>query len=151
MTEGGPERFTLTALPPVRALAIAAVTALVGAGLVVASRVLDLGLAVLVVGLVGLGLAVALAVAALVLGARARADLVMDPDAITVRRNGQERRVPWADIDSVTLTGPRLTLVRKTESSVVVVNPRTPTDPTFVALLSAIQNRLDAERGYPTR
>ena len=149
MTEG--ERFTLTAPPPVRALAIAAVTALVGAGLVVASRVLDLGPVVLIVGLVGLGLAIALPVAALILGARARADLVMEPDAITVRRSGQERRVPWADIDTVTLTGPRRTLARKSGAALVVVNPRTPTDPTFAALLSTIQQRLDADRGYPTR
>jgi hypothetical protein len=113
--------------------------------------VLDLGPVVLVVGLVGLGLAVALAVAAFVLAARARADLVMESDAITVRRAGQERRVPWADIDSVTLTGPRLTLVRKTGPGVVVVNPRTPTDPAFTALLSAIQHRLDADRGYRRR
>jgi hypothetical protein len=147
----GQDRFTLTAPPPVRALAIAAVLALVGAGLMVASRVLDLGPVVLVVGLVGLALAVALAVAALVLGARARADLIMESDAITVRRGGQERRVPWSDIDSVTLTGPRLTLVRKTGTGVVLVNPRTPTDPTFTALLSAIQDRLDADRGYPSR
>ena len=147
MTEGD-QRFTLTAPPPVRALAIAAVTALVGAGLMVAAQVLDLGPVVLVVGLVGLGLAVALAVAALVLAARARADLVMEPEAITVRRAGQERRVPWGDIDSVTLTGPRLTLVRKTGAGVVVVNPRTPTDPTFTALLNAIQRRLDTDRGY---
>jgi hypothetical protein len=149
MTEGD-QRFTLTAPPPVRALAIAAVTALVGAGLMVASRMLDLGSVVLVVGLVGLALAVALTVAAFVLGARARADLVMEREAITVRRNGEVRRVPWADIDTVTLTGARLTLVRKTGAGVVVVNPRTPTDPTFTALLSAIQHRLDADRGYPT-
>ena len=151
MTEGGHEHVTLAPLPPVRALAIAAVTALVGAGLMVASRVFDLGLVVLVVGLVGVGLAVALAVAALIVAARGRADLVMEPDAITVRQAGHEHRVPWADIDTVTLTGPRLTLVRKTGAGLVVVNPRTPTDPTFNALLSAIQDRLDADRGYRTR
>ena len=149
MTQGR-QRFTLTPPPPVRALAIAAVTALVAAGLMVASRVLDLGPVVLVIGSIGLGLAVALAVAAVVLGARARAELVLAPETITIRRAGQERRVPWADIDTVTLTGPRLTLVRKRGDGVVVVNPRTPTDPTFTALLSAIQQRLDADRGYRT-
>ena len=144
----GDQRFTLTAPPPVRALAIAVVTALVGAGLIVASPMLGLGPVVLIVGLVGLALAVVLAAAALLLGAWARSDLVMEPEAITVRRAGQERRVPWADIDTVTLTGPPLTLVRKTGGGVVVLNPRTPTDPTFTALLSAIRHRLDADRGY---
>jgi len=151
MTDGGAEHFTLAARPPVRALAIAAVTALMGAGLMVASRVFDLGSVVLVIGLVGLGLAVGLAVAVLILVARARVDLVLDPDSITVRQAGKERRVPWAEIDTVTLTGSRLTLVRKTGAGVVVVNPRTPADPTFTALLSTIQHRLDADRGYRTR
>jgi hypothetical protein len=145
------ERFTLTAPPPIRAFAIAAVTALVGAGLIVVSSVLDLGPVVLVIGLVGLGLGVALAVAALVLGARSRSDLVMDSEAITVRRAGQVRRVPWAEIESVTLTGPRLTLVRTSGADLIVVNPRTPTDPTFLAVLAAIQRRLDRDRGYRTR
>ncbi|HZA03292.1 MAG TPA: hypothetical protein VE617_01915 [Propionibacteriaceae bacterium] len=149
MTEG--ERYILAPPPPVRALAIAAVTALVGAGLMVASRLLDLGPVVLVIGLVGLGLGVALAVAAWVLGARARVELVLQPDAVTVRRSGQLSRVPWADIETVTLTGPRLALVRKTGADVVVVNPRTPTDPTFAALLAAMRRRLDTDRGYRTR
>ena len=149
MTEGD-QRFTLTAPPPVRALAIAAVTALVGAGLMVASRALDLGAVVLVVGLVGLGLAVALAAAALVLVARVRAELVMEPEAITVRRSRQVQRVPWAEIDTVTLAGRRLALARKAGADVVVINPRTPTDPTFVALLETISRRLDADRGYRT-
>jgi hypothetical protein len=147
MTDGE-ERFTLTAPPPVRALAIAAVTALVGAGLMVAAGVLDLGSVVLVVGLVGLVLAVALALAALVLSARARADLALGPEAISVRRAGQVSRVPWAEIETVTLTGPRLALVRKAGADLVVVNPRTPTDPTFTALLMALQQRLDNDRGY---
>lgn len=146
----GEQRFTLTAPPPVRALAIAAVTALVAAALIVTSRILDLGTVVLVVGVVGLALAVALAVAALVLSRRARVDLVLAADAVTVRRAGQAQRVPWADIDNVTLTGPRLTLVRKTGADVAVVNPRTPTDPTFTALLAALTQRLDADRGYRT-
>ena len=149
MTEGD-QRFTLTAPPPVRPLAIAAVTALVGAGLMVASQALDLGTVVLIVGLVGLGLAVALAVAALVLVAWARTDLVVKPEAVTVRRGSQVQRVPWAEIDTVTLAGPRLAMVRKAGADVVVINPRTPTDPTFNALLAAISRRLDADRGYRT-
>ena len=146
----GEQRFSLSAPPPVRPLAIAAVIALVGAGLMVASQVLELGAVVLVVGLVGLGLAVALAIAAVVIVARLRTDLVVEPEAITVRRSGQVQRVPWAEIDTVTLTGPRLALVRKAGADVMVINPRTPTDPTFVALLAAISRRLDADRGYRT-
>ena len=144
----GEQRFTLTAPPPVRALAIAAVTALVGAGLIVISQMLDLGAVVLAVGVVGLVLAVALAVAALVLGARVRSELLLETEAITIRGAGEERRVPWADIDTVTLLGPRLTFVRRTGADVVVVNPRGPADRTFRALLTAVRRRLDADRGY---
>ena len=40
--------------------------------------------------------------------------------------------------------------MRKAGADVVVINPRTPTDPTFIALLAAISRRLDADRGYRT-
>ena len=117
----GEQRFTLTAPPPVRPLAIAAVTALVGARLMVASRALDLGAVVLVVGLVGLGVAVALV--AVVLVARVRAKVVMEPEAITVRPRSQVQRVPWAEIGTVTLTGSRLVVVRKVGVDVVCDQP----------------------------
>ena len=42
-------------------------------------------------------------------------------------------------------------LVRKAGAEVAVLNPRTPSDPTFLALLAAISRRLDADRGYRTR
>ena len=147
------EHFTLTAPPPVRALAIAAATALVAVGLVALARTYGLGSVVLAVGLVGLGLSVTLAVAALVLVARARTALALGREAITLTRAGQQRRVPWAEIDSVTLAGPRLLLVNKAGpgGDVTVLNPRTPHDPTFTALLRAIQRRLDTDRGYGTR
>lgn len=152
MTGGSEQRFTLTAPPPVRALAIAAVTALVAAALMVASRVLNLGAAVLVVGIVGLVLAVALAVAAVVLSARARSTWALGADAVTIVRAGAPHRLPWAEIETITLTGPRLQLVRKpgTGADLAVLNPRTPQDPTFLALLAALQRRLDADRGYST-
>ena len=146
----GDERFTLTAPPPVRALAIAAVAALVGVGLVALARTYGLGSVVLGVGFVGLGLAVALAVVALVSVARVRTVLELGREAITLTRAGQQRRVPWAEIDSVTLAGPRLLLVHKAgpAGDVPVLNPRRPYDPTFTALLRAIQRRLDVDRGY---
>lgn len=149
MTEGD-ERFTLTAPPPVRALAISAVTALVGVGLVALARTYGLGTVVLVIGIVGLALAVVLAGTALVLMARVRTVLELGRETLTLSRAGQQRQVPWAEIDSVTLAGPRLLLVHKAgpEGDVPVLNPRTPQDPTFIALLRAIQRRLDVDRGY---
>ena len=147
------ERFTLTAPPPVRALAVAAVAALVGVGLVALARTYGLGSVVLGVGVVGLGLAVALALAALVLVARARTVAALGREAIILTRAGQQRRMAWAEIDSVTLAGPRLLLVNKAgvAGDVTVMNLRPPYDPTFTALMHAIQRRLDTDRGYRAR
>ena len=153
MSDPGAERFALTAAPPVRPLAIASVVAIVGAALIVGSRVLGLGPVVLAVGVAGLGLAVALAVAALILAVRLRSTLVLDPDGITVIRARRTSRLAWSDIDRVSLAGPRLTLVTKASggADVSVVNLRGQSDPTFVSLAMAIRGRLDADRGYRTR
>jgi Bacterial PH domain len=149
----GEERFALTAAPPVRALAIASVVAIVGAALMVGSRALGLGPFVLAVGATGLGLAVVLAIAAVVLVLRLRSTLVLDRDGITVIRARRTRRLSWSDIESVNLTGPRLTLVSKVSgrADVSVLNLRSQSDPTFISLVRAIQGRLDADRGYRTR
>ena len=55
------ERFVLSVRPPIRALAIAAIGAVVGAGLMVLARLLDLGLVLLIIGGGVLILAIALA------------------------------------------------------------------------------------------
>ena len=149
----GEERFTLTAAPPVRALAIASVVAIVGAALMVSSRALGLGAFVLAVGAAGLGFAVLLAIVAVVLVLRIRSTLVLDRDGITVIRARRTRRLSWSEIESVILTGPRLTLVTKASDrgDVSVLNLRSRSDPTFLSLVRAIQGRLDANRGYRTR
>ena len=77
---------------------------------------------------------------------------MLDPEAIRVIRGRRTRRVPWSAVDHVMLKGPRLTLVTKPDQGedVTVVNPRTPTDPTFMSLVAAVQGRLNADRGYRT-
>jgi hypothetical protein len=149
----GGERFALTATPPVRALAIASVVAVVGAALTVGSRALGLGPVVLVMGVAGLVLGVALALVTAILVVRLRSTFLLDTDGITVIRGRRTERLPWSDINSVNLAGPRLTLVTEPASGagVSVINPRSRTDPTFLALIAAIRGRLDADRGYRTR
>jgi hypothetical protein len=57
--------------------------------------------------------------------------------------------VPWSQIESVSLHGPRLTFTPKGgEPAIAVVNPRSPNNPTFLALVAAIRERLNADRGY---
>ena len=152
MSELDTERFTLTAAPPIRTLAIASLVAMVGAALMVGSRAFRLGPVVLVVGALGLTLAIALALAGVILASRLRSTLVLDTDGITLLRGRRTDRLPWSDIESVRLTGPRLTFSTKTANGadVSVINPRGRTDPTFTALVTAIRDRLDLDRGYRT-
>ena len=79
---GGPgpqkARFTLTAPPPVRSLAISAVAAVIAAAMVVLGSALDLPHAVTIAGVGLMIFACALAVVALVLTAQLRTTLALD-------------------------------------------------------------------------
>ena len=129
-----------------------AVMALLGALLLVLARVLELGLVLVIIGGVLLLCAVSLGVISAFLVARLRSTVVLDADAIRVVRGRRTSQVPWSAVDHVMLKGPRLTLVTKPDQgeAVTVVNPRTPTDPTFLSLVAAVQGRLNADRGYRT-
>jgi hypothetical protein len=69
-----------------------------------------------------------------------------------VTRGGRDQRLAWSAIDHVDLDGPRLSMISKGDDhpDLIVINPRTPADPTFLALVAALQKRLDADRGYQT-
>ena len=118
----------------------------------VGSEAFSLGPVVLVVGAVGLTFAIALALAGVILARRLRSTLVLDADAITLVRGRRTDRLPWSDIESVRLTGPRLTFLTKTAGAadVSVINPKGRTDPTFTAMVTAIRDRLDVDRSYRT-
>jgi hypothetical protein len=152
VSEPGTERFALSAPPPVRPFAIAALLAIIGAALAVSSRALGLGSVALVLGIVVLGLAAALVLSALIVLGRLRSTLVLDADGITVSRGRRTRRLLWSDIDSVGLVGQRLTFRTKPagDEDVSVINPRSGTDPRFTSLVAAIRGRLNANRGYRT-
>ncbi len=143
-------RFALAAPPPVRSLAISAGAAVIAAAMIVLSSALDLPQVVTAAGVGLLILAVVLAVVALLLTARLRTTLVLDPETITIIKGRRRRVVPWSMIDIVRRQGPRLLLITKPEggADVTVVNPGTATDATFDALIAEIQQRLDADRGY---
>lgn len=143
------QRFTLHAPPPVRALAIAAGFEVVGAVLLVLWGAADLPLVVAVLGGVALAFGTVLLVAALLLTHRLRTEVRLEPDAITVVRGTARRSVPWAVVTGVTLQHPRLDVsTADPAEGVIVVNPRTEGDPLFGALLAAIRQRLDDDRGY---
>ena len=143
-------RFTFAPPPPVRSLAISSVAAVTAAAMIVARGAFDLPAAVMVAGIVVMILAVMLAVVALALTVRLRTTLILDAESITVVKGRHRRAVAWSMIDSVTMQRARLLLITKPEGgpNIAVVNPRATTDATFSALISQIQQRLDADRGY---
>lgn len=143
------QRFTLNAPPPVRPLAIAAGTVVVGSVLLVLRQALALPFAVAVLAGLLLVLGVALGLAALVLTARLRTEVKLYPNEIHVLRRGQERSVSWGEVTEVSLTHPRLSLLTADRSGgLVVVNPRQASDPVFAGLVDQVRRRLDADRGY---
>lgn len=145
----GVQQYTLNAAPPVRPLAIAAVAVVLGAVLLVLWHSARLSLVIGVLAALLMVLGVALAVAALVLTARLRTEVRLEPEALTVVRRGRQRSVPWDQVREVTLDHPRLTVIAaEPDADLVVVNPRPAGDPRFASLLAEVKQRLDADRGY---
>lgn len=139
----------LNAVPPVRPLAIGAGLVVVGAVLLVLWRAATLSVGLAVVGGLLMVLGVLLAVAAVVVASRLRAEVSLDDSSITVTRAGQRRSVPWSEVQKVTVSHPRLNVQTEDPATgLSVVNPRSPQDPRFLALLQQIQQRLDSDRGY---
>ncbi|GAB3765554.1 YcxB family protein [Microlunatus parietis] len=142
----GTEVHLLAPKPPVRAYAIAAGAAVVGAGLIVAGTVSALQV-VLVIGVIVLALGLALALVALIMVLRLTTTVIMDRDGLEVRRIGHRQKIPWSDITSVKTTRHHFIVVANSGGT-EFVNPRDGEDKTVIALMTAIRDRLDANRGY---
>jgi hypothetical protein len=142
--------FVLAAPPPLRSLGISSVAAVIAAAMIVFASALDLPQGVAFAGIGIMIFAIALAVVALILTLRLRTTLILDSESITISRGWHRKAVPWSMIDSVKLRGPQLLLIiaPEAEPDVVVMNPRGSTDATFAALITEIQSRLNADRGY---
>ena len=143
------QRFRLTAAPPIKALAAASFASVFGVIVLLIWGVRDRGLLLLTVGLGSMIFCIALAGGAFLLSARLRTLIYIDAEGITLIRGRRNRVLRWVDIDQVTLSDARLTLQAKGNAhSASVINPRSPADFVFVALMAAIHQRLDASRGY---
>jgi hypothetical protein len=142
-------RFVLSAPPPVRALAISAVFVVVGVALLVLTSANRWPVGVLVLAVVLTVLGVGLGLTALILTRRIRSTVLSTADGITIEHGGDSRSLRWAEVGGVRVVGHRLVLARKEgEGSVSVLNPRMRANPTFLALMAEVQQRLDADRGY---
>jgi hypothetical protein len=108
--------------------------------------------AFLVLGIGLLLFGVSLAASVLLFAARLRVRVDLDPEKITIRRGSHTRTLRWTEIERMSLDGARLTLrAKKPQQDAVMVNPRSPADPGFMALIAAISQRLDTSRGYTSR
>ena len=142
-------RFVLAPPPPVRALAISAALVVVGVVLLVLTSAYGWPSGVLVLAVVLGVLGVLLGLAALVLTHRIRSVVLSTPEGITVEHGSERHSVAWSEIVAVRVVGHRLVLSRREgEGSVSVLNPRMRANPTFLALMAEVQQRLDADRGY---
>jgi hypothetical protein len=142
-------RYELRPRPAVASLAVAAVGTVAGCGALIIWGRGSGGTVFLVLGIGFLLFGVSLAASVLLFVARLRAHVELDPEKITIRRGSQAHTLRWAEIERVTLDGPRLTLqAKQPQQDAVVINPRSPADPGFMALVAAISQRLDTSRGY---
>jgi hypothetical protein len=143
--------YRLSPPPPVRALAISAGGALLGAaGVVVASALGWVGWVLVLAGTL-LTLAIVLAVVAVIATWRLRTTVLVGAGGITVRGGGTRGSLRWSEIDRVVQEGPHLVLLARGDPSptdLVILRPRSAADPTFTALVEEVRARLDRDRGY---
>jgi hypothetical protein len=145
------QTFLLRPDPPVRALAIASLGAVVGAVLIVLAASLDLHGAVTMLGLAVLGAALALAVTGLVLTARLKSTVILDQAGLSFRRGSRQHTLGWGAIRAVELTDSSIVIRARDDADVELANPRGATDRVVRALLTAVRNALDTDRGYSSR
>jgi len=155
VSDAGPDpdtrqRFLLRAPSPVRALATASVCAVVGAVLLVLWAAHSWPLVVAVVAVLLLAFGLALVLAAVLAQMRLQQTVEVTPEGVTLGRGRGRRMVRWSDIAAVKLVGARLVLepAQPAGSAAELLNPGGSAEPTFLALLAALQHGLDRDRGY---
>ena len=132
-----------------RALAISAGLVVVGVVLLVLTSANAWPVGVLVLAVVLAVAGVALGLTALLMTLRIRSTVVTTAEQMTVEHANASRSVRWSEVEGVRVVGHRL-VVSATggEGGVSVLNPRRRSNPTFLALMTEVQQRLDADRGY---
>lgn len=142
--------YLLKARQPVRAYALTAVLAVLGAGTVVAALDWKWPTAVQVIGWVLLGLALALVVTAALAVRRMRVTIELDDDGYAILGPNGERTGDWKDITKVTQSagGSRLTFHHGPERRTILIHPGGGGDPEFARLAHDISGFMDRSRGY---
>lgn len=134
--------------PPVRAFAIAAVLAVVGAVLMLAGDMLKWGTVGLVIGLTVIGLGVVLGLAGVGAMMRMRVTVELDDEGFTVLGPEGERSGAWSDVLRVTqsTSGRKITFHNRDLSKLHLLSHSEGVE--MARLRAAIVEQLDANRGY---
>lgn len=136
--------YLIPARPPFRALLIAAIAALVGAGLLVAALALNWHALIALLGGVLLAAGVALCSAAIAAMRRRVVRLTLDHEGYQITGPQQRHRGTWAKVRRVTIndSGDRLTIHHDTSRTYLVFPGR---DETLIAdICDDIRGRLRA-------
>lgn len=141
------DQFVIVPRLPVRAFALAAVLALVAAGLVVVPLDGVLRTVLVVVAVVLFVLAALVVGLAFAASRRQRVTVNLDEDGYRVDTPAGVRLGTWKDVTRVTTAPGRITLHQGEEERVHLVAP-TGQVPQLDAIAQAISKRLDDDRGY---
>ncbi|WP_072041968.1 hypothetical protein [Nigerium massiliense] len=139
--------YRIKARPAVRAYALAAVLAIVGALLIVLANLNAWSVAVTVIGVVLLVLGVALVGLGYVAGKRMQVSLALDERGYSIRDRSGQREGTWAGITRVTQGPGRLTFHGTDDNGFVLYDPSG--DAELLNRLAAdVAEHLDHDRGY---
>lgn len=134
--------------PPLRALLISSVAAVIGAAGTVLAVALAWPVGVRIIAVAILVAGLLLGVVAVVSTRRLVTTVTLDADGYLIDRPGRIARGAWPDVAKVTMEGPRLTFLASAAATTgdSVLCLRGADDPTFAALAVAVRRRLDADR-----
>lgn len=132
---------------PLRAVALSALLAVVGAGLVVAGSAAGLPTAVTVVGWILLVGAVGLIAVAWTSWRRMRVRITLTDDGYTIEGPDSREEGQWADVTKVTQSPTTLVIHHRDQHRVRLVSQRGVTAE-LIHLTGDLARRLDASRGY---
>ncbi len=138
--------YVIKPRPPVRAFALSAILALLGAAVIVLSAEYGWPVGVLALGVVVLVLSVALVVLAFVARSRMAVTVEITDDGYVVREPGGVREGRWADVTKVTEAPGRLTFHSGDDRRFHLMAPGGSGDLDRIA--AEVARRLDVQRGY---
>lgn len=141
--------YVIKPRPPVRAFFIGAVSTLLGAGLLVASLVLDWHVVVAVLGAVVLALGILVFVLGLLSASRQTVHLTFTSKGYSLSRSGWSGEGKWVGVTRVTQSGDgrRVTIIEGDEvGAILMFAPGSVAE--IDTILADMADRLDEAKGY---